>query len=252
MTGFRILSLGWGIQSWGLAAMTALGTLPKVDYAVHADTSWDRRETYEFATRWTPWLEDHGVRVVTVSSQHRKQVADEWGGIFIPAFTRDKLGTKAGLLRRQCTYAWKIRPIRRWLSHELKQHGLAKKPGTVEQWIGITLEEARRAVPCNVQYIKSVHPYLDMLDRPWTRQMVIGWLQETGLEVPVKSSCVFCPYHQDWQWREIQQANNGDWERAIEVDRTIRHKRKGYLCYVHRDRQPLEEHDFTKQARLDQ
>lgn len=27
-----ILSLGWGVQSWTLAAMAALGELPKPDY----------------------------------------------------------------------------------------------------------------------------------------------------------------------------------------------------------------------------
>ena len=34
----RILSMGWGVQTWALAAMVALGDLPPVDYVVHADT----------------------------------------------------------------------------------------------------------------------------------------------------------------------------------------------------------------------
>lgn len=34
----KVLSLGWGVQSWTLAAMVALKELPPVDYAVHADT----------------------------------------------------------------------------------------------------------------------------------------------------------------------------------------------------------------------
>ena len=33
----KILSLGWGVQSWTLAAMAALGEIPMPDYAVHAD-----------------------------------------------------------------------------------------------------------------------------------------------------------------------------------------------------------------------
>ena len=35
----KILSLGWGVQSWTLAAMAALGEIPMPDYAVHADTT---------------------------------------------------------------------------------------------------------------------------------------------------------------------------------------------------------------------
>jgi len=40
--------------------MSALGVLPPVDAAVHADTGHERRETYEFAERWTSWLEALG------------------------------------------------------------------------------------------------------------------------------------------------------------------------------------------------
>lgn len=35
----RVISLGWGVQSWSLAAMAALGEIPRVDYAIHADTT---------------------------------------------------------------------------------------------------------------------------------------------------------------------------------------------------------------------
>ena len=36
------INLGWGIQSFTMAAMSALGTLPRVDAAIHADTSQPR------------------------------------------------------------------------------------------------------------------------------------------------------------------------------------------------------------------
>ena len=62
----KVLSLGWGVQSWTLAAMSALGELEPVDFAVHADTTWECKQTYEFAERWTFWLEECGVKVVTV------------------------------------------------------------------------------------------------------------------------------------------------------------------------------------------
>jgi len=38
MAKLIVISLGWGVQSFGLVAMSALGVLPKVDYAVHGDT----------------------------------------------------------------------------------------------------------------------------------------------------------------------------------------------------------------------
>jgi len=188
----RIISLGWGIQSWGLCAMSALGVLPRVDAAIHADTTHERSETYDFARRWTPWLEEHGVRVVTVKGKIGRLASvrnDATISVMIPAFTAWPEGDSSGQLRRQCTHDWKIMPIRRWLQAN-RSNG-----EKVEQWLGITLDEVQRMRPSNVQYISNEYPFIEMLDRPWTRGMVIKWLVENGLEVPIKSSCVFCPYH---------------------------------------------------------
>lgn len=38
---FRIVSLGWGVQSWTIAAMMALDDLPRAEFLVHADTTWE-------------------------------------------------------------------------------------------------------------------------------------------------------------------------------------------------------------------
>ena len=54
----KILSLGWGVQSWTLAAMAALGEIPMPDYALHADTTHEMAGTYAHAEKWTPWLEE--------------------------------------------------------------------------------------------------------------------------------------------------------------------------------------------------
>ena len=134
--------------------------------------------------------------------------------------------------------------MRRLISCLLNMQGKSKRPGTIEQWIGITLDEAHRAKESDVQYIVSRWPFLEMLDRPWTRGMVIHWLREQGLEVPVSSSCIICPYHDDLTWRRIKKANNGDWERAVAADRAIRDKRPGYKCYLHASRKPIEDVRF--------
>jgi len=236
----RVISLGWGVQSWGLAAMSALGKLPQVDVAIHADTGWERSETCAFAEKWTPWLEERGVRVVTVYPDARYAKAHgvtptekSLPQIMIPVFTGFVDGP-GGMLPRQCTAHWKIYPMRRWL----QEH---RKGQQCEQWIGLTLEEVHRAKPSGVQYITSRWPFLEMLDRPWLRAHVVHWLEEQGLEVPPSSNCVICPYQTDLEWRRMKQADNGDWQRAVAVDRAIRDKRPGYKCYLHSSRKPLED-----------
>lgn len=42
----RVLSLGWGVQSWTIAAMMAEGELPMADFAVFADTKHEAAGTY--------------------------------------------------------------------------------------------------------------------------------------------------------------------------------------------------------------
>jgi|Deesub1362A_J573_1020465.scaffolds.fasta_scaffold00751_21 3'-phosphoadenosine 5'-phosphosulfate sulfotransferase (PAPS reductase)/FAD synthetase len=138
-TLMRVISLGWGVQSFGLAAMSALGVLPRVDAAIFADTGHETLATYEFAARWTPWLEERGVRVVTVTGDFADTTSDEWGGIFIPAYTLAPDGA-VGQLRRQCTHRWKIQPFRRYIQR-------VRNGRRVEVWLGITLDEAERARP---------------------------------------------------------------------------------------------------------
>ena len=248
MNMMKAISLGWGTQSFGLAAMSALGILPPVDVAIHADTTHERRETYEFAARWTPWLEEHGVRVVTVENP-RKGIIENWTatGIMIAAYTTYEDGRASGILRRQCTHDWKIMPIRRWL--QVNRDG---QP--VEMWIGISLDELERSRISDVLYIKNVYPYLEFnislvggTRYGLRRSDIVHWLQANDLEVPVKSACVFCPYHDRRTWREIQLASNGDWEKAVQVDEAIRHKCPGYTCYLTSARKPLADCNFRSQ-----
>ena len=134
------------MQSWTLAAMSALGGLPTVDVAIHSDTTHERAATYAFAAEWTPWLEQRGVRVVTIINDGREgtDVVIGGGEIPIPAHTVNE--GKAGVIRRQCTGAWKIRPIRRYLQAH-------RRGQPVELWLGITIDEWHRANDSDVRYI---------------------------------------------------------------------------------------------------
>lgn len=247
-----IISLGWGVQSFALAAMSALKVLPKVDVAIHADTTHERTPTREFAERWTPWLEERGIRVITVTPKRAtgSDVAN-WGGVFIPAYTQESKLRKKGLLRRQCTREWKIEPSRRWIRKNIK------KGEMVEQWLGITYDEVLRVKPSDVKYVKNRWPFLE--PEMWresdidkitnvqydsfggyvlTRGNVVDWLLSQGLEVPQKSACTFCPYHSNREWTNIK-TYPSDWQEAVKVDQEIRGLRPGLQSYIHHSRTEL-------------
>ena len=126
----RVISLGWGVQSFALAAMSALGELPPVDVAIHADTTHERRETYEFAAKWTPWLEARGVRVVTVKAPNQV-VGVVWADndqAHAAFYTLDS-DNKQGQMLRACTDRWKIRPIRQWIRQEVGLSPFVRRVG---------------------------------------------------------------------------------------------------------------------------
>ena len=94
------------------------------------------------------------------------------------------------------------------------------------------------------QYITNNYPLIEKLEHPWTRLDVISWLQKNNLEVPVKSACVFCPYHDNKTWQEVKEGE--DWQRALGVDEIIRNRIPDYACYLTKDRLPLEDCNFDR------
>lgn len=244
----RTISLGWGVQSFTLAVMAALNDIPPVDVAIHADTTHERSATYDFAAKWSPWLESRGVSVVTVGEpEQAAKVTTEASDI--PAFTvmRELPGggtdvnipvhtasPSGGILRRQCTQRWKIAPMRKWLR--------ANRNGKqVETLLGISLDEFQRMRDSDVGYITHSYPLIDMR---MTRLDCVNYLQRHGVEVPVKSSCVFCPFHNKAAWREMAKANGDDWRRAVAVDEALRKARPPYDLFVHSSRIPLADVDM--------
>ena len=73
--------------------MAALEELPPIDLAIHSDTGHEAVGTYAHAEKWTSWLEERGVPVVTVKPENNTVVREDWGkksdtpSIQIPAFT---------------------------------------------------------------------------------------------------------------------------------------------------------------------
>jgi len=226
----KILSLGWGVQSFTLAAMSALGELEPIDAAIHADTTHDSVLTYAFAEKWTSWLEDRGVNVITVKADDTDYIDRKYNHTQIPAFNNS-----GGMGKRQCTTDWKIVPVRRMI-RQLS----GGKP--VEQWIGISLDEIQRANRSGVQYVTNRFP---LVEKRITRSACVTWLENNGLEVPPKSACVFCPYHGLNNWRQTK-AVDEDWQEAVRVDEEIRHvSNNGMTNYLCSARVPLTDLDLS-------
>jgi hypothetical protein len=64
-----------------------------------------------------------------------------------------------------------------------------------------------------------------LLELRVSRLQCIEWMLRHGYPRPPKSSCIFCPYHDDALWAEIKK-NPAEWEEACEMDERIRNIRR--------------------------
>ena len=130
--------------------------------------------------------------------------------------------------------------MRQAISLYLNQLGKTKKLGIVEQWIGISIDEWSRMKDNNVKYITNRWP---LIEKKMTRTDCVEWLTSHNLEIPTRSACTFCPFHNTEEWRGIK-ANESDWAEAVSVDRAIRKNDPEFDQFVHPSRKPLEDVDF--------
>jgi hypothetical protein len=247
----RVISLGAGVQSTTMALMAAHGEItPMPDCAIFADTQAEPRAVYAHLS----WLTSANVlpfpvHVVTAGDLKEHVAAERPKGKYlkvdIPAYVKDPDGTPGGLINRSCTRDFKIDPIRKRVRELL---GIAGKRSPVEpvseQWIGISLDEAIRMKPSREDWQVNRWP---LIEKRMTRNDCLRWLERHDYPRPPKSSCTFCPFHSDDEWRFLTPE---EFAEAVEIDRRLRsrppqaYRTKGTL-YLHRSCAPLEEVDLS-------
>lgn len=251
MIGAQILSLGAGVQSSTLALMAAHGEVtPMPECAIFADTGAEPKSIYA----WLDWLETQlpfPVHRVMWKNGLLENVRESLaGGRFAsaPFFTESDSGV--GRLRRQCTREFKIQPIERFIRRELLglNHGeRAPKTPVITQWIGISWDEMQRMKASRVSFAEHRWP---LIEKRMTRADCLRWMADHGYPLPSKSSCTFCPYHDDALWREMKENDSDSWNQAVEIDRMARNGVRGTTqkLYLHRSLIPLEDVDFRTAA----
>lgn len=229
------------MQSTTLALMAAVGEIrPMPEVAIFADTGWEPQNVYRHL--W--WLVEQlpfPVIIASRSNIREDQIRNAETGARVAAIPYFLEG--AGMGRRQCTKEYKIDPIRRAIRSYLG-YGRTQRipPNSVEMWIGISLDEASRAKPSQVQYIKHRWPLLDLRMR---RSDCLRWINDHGYHEPPKSSCIGCPFHSNSYWKAMRDKNPEEWAQAVEIDRKIRTGgRMKHKQYLHRSCKPLDEADL--------
>ena len=245
----NILSLGAGVQSSTLALMAACGEIKPPDCAVFADTQAEPRSVYD----WLDWLETQlpfPVHRVTAGNltetSTRIRIGEKSGKKYIshavPAFTLAPDGTK-GTWFRQCTDKHKLTPLRKTID-------VLRGEAEAVVWIGISTDEAIRMKPSRVKGVTHVWPLIDL---GMSRRKCLAWMEDHGYPHPPRSSCSFCPYHSDNEWRRLRDSEPEAFAAAVEYELRIQDAasqiyRLDAVPYLHSSRVQLTKVDFTTDA----
>jgi len=256
---WNVLSLGAGVQSSCLALMAEKGQLKDskgsiihVDFAIFADTKGEPYKIY----KWLNWLEDQlSYPVYTVSEgsleeesleiQYNKKTGESYMPKYIPNFGRFPDGGIVGALGRSCTRKFKIVPIRRKLK-ELCDIKRGQKNATVNQMIGISMDEMQRMKTSPDKWIKNTWPLVDMR---MDRRACKTWMRENGYPEPPRSACYYCPFQTDAEWKMLRDDEPDLFQKAIDFDNKVREmgkkvKKLKMELFLHRRGIALQDIDF--------
>lgn len=251
MTDLRYLSLGAGVQSTALLVMSNLGLrgCPKADVAIFADTQDEPQFVYDHLAWLEKWSKIPIQRVTAgrlsdafMDGRDYKTPKERKQFVSFPAFTN---GADGGMLRRQCTREFKIAPIEKKVRALLGYGKGQRISGKAIAMLGISLDEASRMRESRTPWIENTYP---LIDSRMTRADCLKLIVANGIPIPKKSACVFCPYHDDYYWRELKEQHPKEFERAAKFDAAIRNTTTGGIkeqIFLHRSLVPLSEIDFS-------
>jgi hypothetical protein len=252
----HILSIGWGVQSTTLAMMSALGeipasaimgrTTPQPDFGIFADVKAEPESVYRWIEQMRPkltfpYIEVSSGDLTETSTRIRKssRSGEEYMSHLIPAYTLGKNGEK-GSWFRQCTDKHKLTPLKKKIA-ELR----GERDAVV--WIGISKDEAIRMKPSRVSGVTHIWPLIEM---GMSRRDCVQWMESKGFGKPPRSSCTFCPYHSDREWRRLRDEEPDAFRHAINYERNLqiaasKIKRLNAVPYLHNSRVLIDQVDFS-------
>lgn len=262
----RIILLGMGVQSTAMYFMSSTGTLPRADHAIFADLGKEGAGTYQYLDFLLQWQRDHAgipIHICKTRQIYRDLLSVQENSRFvsIPAFTLNPDGS-TGMLRRQCTYEYKIRAINDYIRDNIYRVPKGTRRPATAVWMGITTDEIERMAYPKEAWRINTYPFLgyyttvkgEQARIDWaknmSRQDVTRWYTLHELPIPPKSACVFCPYQSDRSWAMKKLHQPEDFKAAVRVDEVIRNSTmRGILhpVYLHRSCRPLREVDFDLQ-----
>lgn len=223
------------------------------DAAIFADTQAEPKSVY----KWLDWIEPRlafplyrvtkGSLTERVLDVRTTKDGRKFAKTDIPFFTLSAAGKFGMVPNRACTLDFKIAVIMK-KARELAGIKRGQKEITVTQWIGISWDELQRMKPSRHAWTQSRWPLVEMGIR---RHQCVEWMRKNGFPDPPRSSCKYCPYHSDTEWRRLKNEEPEDFAEAVQFERDIQRVKLSTgenfksRPFLHASRTPLDTVDFS-------
>jgi hypothetical protein len=248
----EIFSHGGGTQSAAITALIVQGKLPKPDFVCIVDTERERPTTWTYLDAVirpalaSVGLEVHRIRNAEWASipEHGKDWLSHNGNtVLLPAFTSQ--GEGGGKLSGFCSSRWKVETQQRYVREKL---GIPSREQ--RNWIGFSLDEARRAMRMmQGDEYKAGRIRLPLIhDVPLRRQQAIRIVEKMGWPTPPRSACWMCPNQRDDEWRDLKTNHPSEFKSACELEKEV--QSVDPHVWFHSSCKPLSEIDFTEEPDL--
>ena len=258
---WNVISLGAGVQSSAMALMASRGELldVKVDFAIFADTQDESKKVYD----WLNWLEKQlsfpvyrvtkGRLSDATLEMRETQDGRKFSKTNIPFYTLSSDGSCGIIPFPSCTSDYKIKPIRKEMR---ARSGIKRgqKTPTVTSLIGISYDEMQRMKDSRDAWVVNRWPLVEL---KMNRGDCVKWMVDNGYPEPPRSSCVYCPFHSNKEWRRLQAEEPEEFAKAVKFERDVQAAKRRSdnfhsIPFLHNSRIPLDQVDFRSKIEKDQ
>jgi hypothetical protein len=223
-TGPLVAAYGGGVNTIAmLLLLKKLGERP--DAIVMADPGSERERTLRYRDEvMNPWLAAEGWPLVTVVSVKSEAP-------FRPRASRTKQRTlleecleirslpSIAYGYKKCSLKYKARPSTWWVERQEWAQAAWARGEKITRAIGYDIDEPERARPefMDAQEAKHFRPYYPLLNANMDREACERLILASGLLLPGKSSCRWCPANTLQEWHDLYWNDPQGWSEAMRM-----------------------------------
>lgn len=213
-----VFSFGGGVQSTAALVLAAQGKLDcKTFLFCNVGDDSENPGTLRYVREVAmPYAAAHGLTIETLQRRRKTGEVETLYGRLTKPNSRSfgipvRLSGSGTPANRSCTGDFKIQQVANWC---WKHGARAKHPATT--MLGISMDEFQRMRNTSgYSYTRLAYP---LIDRRMSRQDCMNVIARSGLPIPPKSSCWFCPYHRLSDWQRMSEREPELFSRAVALE----------------------------------